>query len=161
MKIAVLSDTHSRYATVAKALQIIKERAIIEVIHCGDIEDAETIELFQGLKAHFVYGNCDLERLSLARKVEDLGLTLHESWGNVEIEGVKIAFLHGHDKQLMEDVENSGYFDFLFYGHTHKAAEHRTGPTHVINPGALHRANPKTFVILDVPGGEIERVEVQ
>jgi predicted phosphodiesterase len=76
------------------------------------------------------------------------------------LESIKIAFLHGDDKNLMNEIEESGEFNFLFYGHTHRAAEHRTGPTRVINPGALHRADPKTFVLLDLPSGEVETVVV-
>jgi predicted phosphodiesterase len=83
---------------------------------------------------------------------------LHEHFGSVELEGVKIAFLHGDDAGLLRDVERSGHYDFLFYGHTHHAEEHRTGPTRVINPGALHRARPKTFIVLDLPGGAVESV---
>ena len=61
----------------------------------------------------------------------------------------------------MRDVEHSGAYDFLFYGHTHQPEEHVTGPTRVINPGALHRARPKRFIFLDVPGGAVEPVEVE
>ena len=61
---------------------------------------------------------------------------------------------------LLHDLEVSGAFDFLFYGHTHKAEEHRTGPTRVINPGALHRANPKTFVVLDLATRAVESAVV-
>jgi uncharacterized protein len=161
MKIAILSDTHSRYQTVETALRLLQERNINFVIHCGDIEDAETVWLFQGLTAHFVFGNCDLERASLQQAIHGIGETLHDGYGVLELEGVKIAFTHGDDTRLLRDLENSGAFDFLFHGHTHVAREHRAGNTRVINPGALHRARPKTFVVLDLPGGEAETVVVE
>ncbi len=161
MKIAVLSDTHSRYQTVEKALDILRERQVTHVIHCGDIDDADTIWLFHGLTVHFVLGNCDVERLALQQAIHGIGETLYRPFGQLEIEGVKIAFLHGDDERLLKEVEESGRFDFLFHGHTHRAAEHRTGPTRVINPGALHRANPKTFLLLDRPSGETETVIVE
>src|SRR5438552_11155411 len=160
MQIAILSDTHSRYATVEKALRLLQDRNVNVVLHCGDIEDADTVWLFQGFTAHFVFGNCDTERHSIRQAVHGIGETLHDGCGFVELEGVKIAFTHGDDGRLLHDLEVSGAFDFLFYGHTHKAEEHSTGPTRVINPGALHRANPKTFVLLDLPGGELETVVV-
>src|SRR5947207_12931547 len=146
MKIAVLSDTHSRYATVEKVLAILQERQVTHVIHCGDIEDADTVWLFHGLTVHFVYGNCDTERLALQQAVHGIGETLHRPYGRLELEGVQIAFLHGDDRRLMEEVEESGQFDFLFYGHTHIAREHRTGKPSVINPGAVQRANQKTLL---------------
>jgi putative phosphoesterase len=161
MRIGILSDTHSRYATVEKALALLQERKVNFVIHCGDIDDAETVWLFQGFTAHFVFGNCDTERHSLCQAVYGIGETLHDAWGTVELEGVKIAFTHGDDARLLHDLEHSGAFDFVFYGHTHQAAERRTGATRVINPGALHRARPKTFVVLDLATREVESVTVE
>ena len=160
MQIAILSDTHSRYPTVAKALQMLQARRINFVLHCGDIDDAETVWLFQGFTAHFVFGNCDVEHARLRQAIHGIGATLHEGWGNLELEGVKMAFLHGDDRRLMQDVENSGVFDFLFYGHTHQAEEHRTGPTRVLNPGALHRARVKTMAVLDLATGTVDSVVV-
>ncbi len=160
MKIGILSDTHSRYATVGRALEELHRRGVTTVLHCGDIEDAATVALFGGLEAHFVFGNCDHDREELRAAVADLGATLHGDWGQVEREGVRIAFTHGDDKHLLRDLEHSGAFHYLFYGHTHRAEEHRTGPTRVINPGALHRARPKTFVVLAPGSGEVEAVTV-
>jgi putative phosphoesterase len=162
MQIAILSDTHSRYATVEKVVSLLQERNVNFVVHCGDIEDADTVWLFHGFTTHFVLGNCDhLESLSLQQAVYGIGGELHRPFGRLELEGIPIAFVHGDDKSLMKEIEESGEFDFLFYGHTHKAREHRTGPTRVINPGALHRAEPKTFVLLNLPGGEVETVVVR
>ena len=160
MQIAILSDTHSRYDTVEKALELLQERKVNFVIHCGDIEDSETVWLFLGFTAHFVFGNCDTDRHSIRQAVHGIGETLHDGYGFLEVEGVKIAFTHGDDQRLLHELEVSGAFDFLFSGHTHKAEEHRTGPTRVINPGALHRANPKTFVVLDLAARSVESVVV-
>jgi putative phosphoesterase len=160
MKIAILSDSHGRNATVKCALADLRERGLTTVLHCGDIEDPDTIALFKGFDTHFVFGNCDYDRDLLRAAIAASGATLHEGWGHLELDGVKIAFLHGDDKRLMREVEESGYFDYLFYGHTHQAAEHRTGPTRVINPGALHRARPKTFLVLHLATGATESVDV-
>jgi len=161
MRIGILSDTHSRYATVERVLCLLREHAVDTVLHCGDIEDAGTVRLFEGLTAHFVFGNCDVDQHGVRRAVLEIGATLHEPFGKLDVAGSRIAFLHGDNKSLMQQVEQSGDYDFLFYGHTHKAAEHRTGPTRVINPGALHRARPKTFVVLDLPAGTMESIVVE
>jgi putative phosphoesterase len=160
MRIGILSDTHSRYQTVQTALRLLRERDVNFVLHCGDIEDAETIDLFRGFTVHFVFGNCDCEREELRRAMADIGATLHEPFGELEQEGVKLAFLHGDNKRLLHDVEQSDAFDSLFYGHTHQPEEHRTGRTRVINPGALHRARPKTLALLDLATRAIESVQV-
>jgi putative phosphoesterase len=160
MLIGVVSDTHNRHATTQAALSQLAGRGIRTVLHCGDIEDPETVHLFRGFDAHFVFGNCDSCLDELRSAMAQIGATLHEGWGSLELEGRKLAFLHGHDHRQMRDLENSGHFDYLFYGHTHEAREHRTGSTRVINPGALHRARPKTFIILDLATGAVESVPV-
>src|SRR5262245_23363264 len=139
MRIAVLSDTHSRYATVETALTLLEGRGVELLLHCGDIEDAETVWLFPA-NTHFVLGNCDMDPSSLRQACRATGATLHEPYGSLELAGVRIAFLHGDNRRLLDEVEHSGRYDYLFYGHTHQPREHRTGRTRVINPGALHRA---------------------
>src|SRR5579872_3969440 len=161
MRIGVLSASHGRNETVRRALAEIKARGVTTVLHCGDIEDPETITLFEGFDAHFVLGNCDWEPEAIRSAIHELGGTLHEGFGHLELAGRKIAFLHGHEQSRMREIENSGHFDYLFYGHTHVAKEHVTGPTRVINPGALHRAKPKTFVIVDLASGGVESVVVE
>ena len=161
MHIAILSDTHNRYQTVERVLEILQARRINFIIHCGDIEDSEIVWLFHGFTTHFVFGNCDLERASLRQAIHGIGEKLHEPFGQVDIDDLKIAFTHGDDKRLLSALEESGRYDFVFYGHTHQAKQHRTGRTRVINPGALHRARPKTFGVLDTMTGEIESVEVE
>jgi uncharacterized protein len=158
MKIAILSDTHNRHANVRLALAEIRKRGVTTVLHCGDIEDAETVRLFVGLDAHFVFGNCDYDLDALRGAITDAGATLHEHWGHLELGGRKLAFMHGHEKSLLQEVEDSGNFDYLFHGHTHVAADRRNGPTRIINPGALHRARPKTFIVLDLKTGAVESI---
>ena len=161
MRIGIVSDTHGNRLMVNLALAELRERGIAAILHCGDIDDPQTVELFRGFTTHFVFGNCDSDKTALREAMANIGATLHEHFGNVEIESVKLAFLHGDDKAIMRDVERSGHYDFLFYGHTHQAEEHRSGPTRVINPGALHRARPKTFLVLDLASREVESVTVE
>jgi putative phosphoesterase len=160
MKIAVVSDTHSRTAIVAKALALIATHRVKWILHCGDIEDAETVALFPK-NTHFVYGNCDHDQSGIRAAIKKLGATLHEPFGSLVLDETSIAFIHGDDKGLLDDLERSDAFDFLFHGHTHIANEHRTGRTRVINPGALHRARPKSFVIVDLQSREVETVIVE
>jgi putative phosphoesterase len=162
MRIGILSDTHSRYALVARALRVLQVRHASVILHCGDIDDAQTVAQFEGWTAHFVLGNCDRnDAVGLRRAITRVGATLHEEWGYLELKGVKIAFLHGDDTRLLHDLEQSTAFDFLFYGHTHQAKEHLTGATRVINPGALYRVWPKTVALLDLASGGIETVKVE
>jgi putative phosphoesterase len=158
MKIGILSDSHGRREIVRQALAELEARGGELVVHCGDIDDPETVHLFQGWPAHFVLGNCDWDEQGLRQAMAQAGATLHEQFGHLDLEGAAIAFTHGHDHRLLHELEHCGQYDFVFYGHTHVAAEHQTGATRVINPGALHRARPKAFVVLELPGRHIETV---
>jgi putative phosphoesterase len=161
MKIAILSDTHNQHDRVRRALDEARRRGVRMVLHCGDIEEPEVIDLFDGLDAHFVFGNCDWDKAALAERIQEGGLTLHEGFGHVEVDGKQLAFVHGDDKELLAHLERAGCYDYLFHGHTHVAEDRRNGPTRIINPGALHRARVKTFVVLDPASGAVESVAVE
>lgn len=160
MKIAILSDTHNQLARVREALVKARERGAAMILHCGDIEDPAVVPLFAGWTTHFVLGNCDWDRTALADAMADAGATLHDRYGHLEVEGKDLAFVHGHETELLEDLEQSGAYDYLFHGHTHVAVDRQAGRTRVINPGALHRAKVKTFVVLDLATGQAESVVV-
>src|SRR5262249_28334567 len=105
MRIAVISDTHSRTVSVQAALAIMVEQGVDAVIHCGDISDAATARLFPA-HTHFVYGNTDYDRAGIAKAVADAGATWHGAWGQLELAGVSLAFTHGDDPHLLEELEN-------------------------------------------------------
>ena len=159
MLIAVLSDTHNRLGPLERALAILKDRPVDQVLHCGDVDEAALVpHLPRG--THFVWGNCDTDRAGIERAVAQIDGVHHGNWGHLEVASKSIAFVHGDNPSLFHDLQNADAHDFLFYGHTHVAREHRAGRTRVINPGALHRAATKTFVILNVKTGEVESFDV-
>jgi putative phosphoesterase len=160
VKIGVLSDTHGRADTVAKTLAEFRARGVDLLVHCGDIDDADTVAAFAGWTAHFVYGNCDGDHVGIRRAIEDIGATLHDPFGHLELAGKQIAWLHGDKPGLKHDVEASGHYDYLFYGHTHVAEQHKVGKTLVINPGALFRARTKTCLTLDLATGDCETIVI-
>jgi putative phosphoesterase len=160
MEIGIVSDTHSRYGIISRVVDLLLQRKVACVLHCGDIEDGRAVELFQPLPTHFVFGNCDTYREEIRQAVAASGASLYDYFGSLELGGRRIAWLHGDDQRLFRDVEQSGFYDFLFYGHTHRAEQHQSGPTLVVNPGALHRAKVKTFLILDPAARKLESIVV-
>lgn len=158
MLVAILSDTHGQVERVRAALREIERRGVELILHCGDIDDAATVRLFPA-HTHFVPGNCDAgQATAIRRAIGEIGATLHEGWGHLDLEGVAVAFIHGDQGRTLAELENSQAFDFLFHGHTHVAGERRSGRTRVINPGALHRASVKTFLLLELPAGTTESI---
>jgi putative phosphoesterase len=160
MRIGVVSDTHDRSEAVAEAVRLLLDQQVELVLHCGDIESVETVQLFRPIPTHFVWGNWDKDRAKLAAAVKAIGGSHHDSFGAIELAGKRIAWLHSHERHQFRQLEHSDFFDYLFYGHTHVREQHRTGRTLVANPGALFRANPKTCIVLDVTTGEIKPIIV-
>lgn len=150
MIVGILSDSHGRTDAICSALAAFRARNVELVIHCGDIGDAETVPSFAGWNVHFVYGNCDWDRAGIRKAIDEIGATLHEPFGHLELDGKQIAWLHGDNAGLQCDVVRCGEYDYLFYGHTHVAEQHRAGHTLVLNPGALFRATPHTLAIVDL-----------
>lgn len=161
MKIGVISDTHDRLENTAEAVRLLTARGAELVLHCGDIETAAIVRLFAGVPTHFVFGNWDGRTAELLDAMADIGATHHPEFGHLTLAGKQIAWLHSHRKGQLREVEHSGLFDFVFYGHSHHAESHRTGSTLVANPGAIHRARPKTCLVVDLKTGELETVEVR
>ena len=134
MKIGVLSDTHGEVGAAQQAIRILHEQHVGLAIHCGDV-GAEVVPLLKGLPTHFVPGNMDdPERLREA--ITEPEHTLHEQLGTLEIEGRRVAFLHGDDVKLLRHTIHSGHWDLVCHGHTHAFSSGFEGRTLVLNPGA-------------------------
>jgi putative phosphoesterase len=180
MRVGIVSDTHDRLPAVKAAVDVLRDREVEVVIHCGDIETVETVQLFAEFQTHYVLGNWDGDWITgvnsgwatraadgrkrdasrLRSAIESVGAKLHEPWGELKLDGRQIAWLHGDNRDLLKELELSNCYDFLFYGHTHLAEQHRTGGTLVINPGAMFKVHPLSFAILDLQSGEAESVVV-
>jgi predicted phosphodiesterase len=51
-----------------------------------------------------------------------------------------------------------GQYDLVCHGHTHVARQETVGRTLVVNPGALYRANPHRFALVDLPALEVTSI---
>ncbi len=52
-------------------------------------------------------------------------------------DGIKVVIYHGTSSSKKEFLINSGKYDMVIYGHTHRKASNNTGRTIVVNPGQL------------------------
>jgi hypothetical protein len=160
MLVAVISDTHSKHIQVEKALAILEREAVQAVLHCGDICDEETVRLFARWPTHFVLGNNDFDQAGIGWACRETGATLHGRLAEFQLAGKRLAITHGDDLSLLRKAIHGGTFDFVFHGHTHQARWNHQGRTLVFNPGALHRARPKTFGLVDLASGQFRLVEL-
>jgi putative phosphoesterase len=156
MKIGVLSDSHGDVAAVQRAIRILDSMQVSLIIHCGDV-GPNVVSKFTGLPTHFVPGNID-DLARLRKAIVDPVHTLHEQVGTLEIEGRRVAFLHGDDVQLLRHAIHSGHWDLVCHGHTHAFSRGLEGRTLVLNPGALTRTGRPSLAVVDLPSLEVTEI---
>ena len=160
MRIGVVSDTHGQVQFAREAAEVLRPFEVQQVLHCGDIGSVGVVSVFADWPCHFVLGNCDFDADELRDAITAAGQTFHGRFGQLELAGKRIALLHGDDGARFRQTIASGEFDLVCYGHTHLAEQHREGPTWVLNPGALFRANPHRCAVVDLTTMEIHSLVV-
>ncbi len=139
MKFAIVSDTHDNIKNFNKIIDFLNKEKIEVILHCGDICNQETIdEAVKNFKGEikFVIGNGDYELENIPETME------------IEFDGKKIFFNHYPD--VAKKMAESGKYDLVFYGHTHKPWEEKIGSCRLVNPGESAGQHLKpTFAIYD------------
>jgi uncharacterized protein len=149
MLLGILSDTHDRLDAAAVGIAALKAAGADYFLHCGDVGGEQILDQLAGLRAAFVWGNTDWDRVSLQRYADELGIQCFGAFGEFELDGKAIAIAHGDDDRAVRRVLDGQKHDYLFVGHSHVKADTRIGRVRVVNPGALHRAREKTVATLD------------
>lgn len=165
--LGLLSDTHGRAERCREAITRLKDAGAQAFVHCGDVGEEDVFDIMAGEKVWFVWGNTDLHRPTLARYAADLGLNCLGSGGELSFAGRRLYVTHGDDLQKVQAIcemaergdDPAATPDFLFTGHTHVPHDRYCGSMRWINPGALHRARPKTAALLAVESGELTTFE--
>ena len=137
-----------------------KENKIETIIHCGDIAAPAMIkELFGpkfGGQMYFVFGNVvDREVLpKVCEKFPNCHVT--GDTGESEIDGIKMAFCHQPEEA--RELAESGKYQLVFYGHTHKPdMQTLTNNCQLVNPGTLGGIFQKaTFAVFDTQTKNLE-----
>ena len=160
MLIGILSDTHDRVDAMAAAVRVLAGRGAQVYIHCGDVGGERVLDHLAGLTAHFVTGNTDYDRQGLLRYGRSIDVSGHHPMADLTLDGKRFAVLHGDDHRLQKQLLAAQDHDYLLHGHTHLRDDRRVGRTHLINPGALHRAAEKTVALLDTATDRVEFLAV-
>lgn len=163
MKIGIISDTHDDVENVQSAIEIFNTEKVTHVIHAGDYIFPGIVLEFKKLDAKLigVLGNNDGERVHLLKNFLAIGGELKGELGEVVLDGVLFGIYHGTDEQIKKKLVESGKYDVVITGHTHriempsvystintndekqqdekKNIHKNGGPTLVLNPGTAHR----------------------
>jgi len=159
MLLGIVSDSHDHLANTRGAVRMLESLAVELVIHCGDIGSADIVSMFASWTTHFVLGNVDYEG-KLQSAIEAAGQTLHGRFGSLQLEGKRIAFLHGDNERQLNQAISDGQWDLVCHGHTHEARCEHVGNTLVLNPGAIYRAHPLTIAVIELPSMEATSVPI-
>lgn len=136
------------------------------MFHCGDIGGADVLAnlatVFQPLQApvYAVFGNVDLYSSDWKFFPTNLGVQLFGRFGDVELEGLKIALLHSDERTRFQQTVDGGEYDLVFSGHSHEVHDYTVGRTRCINPGTAGRSVPGTCAILDLESGNLGVLDV-
>jgi len=157
--IGFLSDSHGEWLRTRLAIELLKGRECERIVHLGDVETHEVLDELAGNNVTLVFGNCDYV-LRLLEYAVTLDIDIQDPAGTLQVDGISIAFLHGHDftqyKTFVEDEE----IDIIAHGHSHEIRDEIVENTRCINPGALHRAQRYTVAVLDTKTQVLEFLEV-
>lgn len=158
-RVGLLSDSHGRAERTERAVDALLAAGADILIHTGDVETEQVLDCLAGHNAHIVWGNCDWDRAGLERYARDIGISVHGDAGEVEVDGVRIAFTHGHLPAALRTAMSSGA-RYLVHGHTHELRDEVVDGIRIVNPGALHRARAFTVALLTPRTGELKTIEV-
>jgi len=137
MMIGIISDTHDRLPFIERAVRKMNEKEVDLVLHAGDYSAPFAASQFKSLKAKMigVFGNNDAEKELLRRNFSEMGIEIRGRFAEIQVDGLKIALLHGEEKELLNSLLNTGSYDVVIYGHTHRSEVKRKNGVLAINPG--------------------------
>ncbi len=163
--IGILSDSHDNLNAIRKAVDFFNEKEVKAVLHAGDIISPFTVRVFKELKPklYFVFGNNDGDKVTLKSWFEDIGATVCGEFGDLTIDGLHIALLHGTNEALVKALARSGDFDVVIRGHTHEPGVKIIEGTPVINPGECSGvlSGKSTVAILEISNLNVEITELK
>ncbi len=157
MKIAVISDTHDAVFSTQDVLKMIAAEGVDTIIHCGDMASVHTAELFHDFCVLHAWGNNDFDTVGLQLAIRECQPgSRSERWIKCSFGGKLIGAVHDIYSPHFSTMLGSGFFDYIFVGHTHRKMDEMMGNSRVINPGAIGgaRRGERGFCILDPETGE-------
>ncbi len=145
MLVGVVSDSHDDIASTRRAAEFMRTSGVEAVIHLGDYIAPFTLrELARavGVPIEGVIGNNDGEVSLLLRTASEVGARI-DPWPRVvQVGGRRMLLMHGNGPadvtvEVAHALAESGRYDGVLYGHTHRAELTYVRGVLVLNPGPL------------------------
>ena len=159
--IGIMSDSHDHMEAIGDSVDVFNQAGAELVIHAGDLIAPFTARAFKNLQSPLeaIFGNNDGERRGL--RAAYAKLCALEDFKELEVDGRKIAVIHGTNESMVDALRKSGKYDLVIRGHTHRT-EIVKGQTMVINPGETcgYVSGVKTVILLDTHDLSWEAVQL-
>lgn len=161
MLIGLISDSHDHVPHIEQAVRIFKQREVGLVLHAGDFCSPFTVPPFEGLSLKGVFGNNDGDHYLLLQKFDSIGADHLGTFGDLKVDGRRMALYHGTDAPITAALEQCGNYDAVISGHTHEKKVEMVDSTLAINPGTAHGfGDEATIALLDTAKLDIEFVQL-
>lgn len=159
MLIGIMSDSHDHLEAIRMVVNFFNQKKVDLVLHAGDLISPFTASEFKQLKMPFeaIYGNNDGEREGLKTAFQELCDL--EDFKEIDVDGRKIAVIHGTNQKLVDALANGGTYDVLIRGHSHKFHV-SCDKTMIINPGETcgYLSGKKTVILLSTEDLKFKKV---
>ena len=159
MLIGLMSDTHNNRPGLRYALDIFDALGIEVILHAGDLISAQILDELTDFSLFLSFGNGD-DPLIIASKAGSVSENIVcDEMLDLRLAGKRIFLIHGDYRTEQEKRIESGDYDYVIHGHTHRFRDERIGSTRVINPGALggRYIGERSFATLDLVKNELQR----
>lgn len=167
MKIAIVSDIHDNLKHLNFVLDYCETHDIEHMICCGDLCSPFIIGALgeSQINCHIVFGNNDGDRFQMLKVAEEyVNLRLHGEYIGSEdnllvLDGVRFGVTHY--PFYAKTMVKTGWYDAVFYGHTHTYHKQKFGQALLLNPGEVLGAfNLPSFAVYETQYRGCEKVEI-
>jgi putative phosphoesterase len=163
MMIGAMADTHDRLDAVDEAISFFNSQEVTDVLHAGDLVSPFVAPLFSRLKAklHFVWGNNEGDHEFIKVRFADIGISPLGDFAALQLGGKKVALLHGTHQEIVDSLIESGAYDLIVRGHSHRA-EVIEGETLLVNPGEVcgYLTGRQTVALIDLDKMQAQIVDL-
>jgi putative phosphoesterase len=156
MIIGILSDIHDNINNLAIALDKLKAQGATELVFCGDFcaPFAAKALAESDFNVHAIFGNNDGDRYLIQKNTlafdnfKIYGEYIGDTDSQLVLDNVKIGATHYpfYAKPMIK----TGWYDCVFYGHSHKADKQLFASRLLLNPGEIAGIfGPPSYAYID------------
>ena len=143
MIFGVLSDIHDNLPQLEAALNRFSTEKAEALVFCGDFCSPFAAKMLAefGLPVHAVFGNNDGDRFHIQKMCSEFkNITFYGEYigdlnSQLQLGGLKIGV--SHYPFYAKTMIKTGWYDCVFYGHSHHPEKQKFGNALLLNPGEI------------------------